>query len=447
MRPTNTAGLQVTINLTPEMVRTINGGSELRFRVELGQPQLVQPSVHQPVHPPVHRPVHRTPVADRYDAPRTGAVRDRTPARAFGTIQQHFYSLMQSGVMLQQTDWRLAQRGLLIPQGGLCATTSAVNVLHAAFSHLGRDTRMFTSTSDDLVARLVSDAWRLNKDARMGLDFSSLSLVINEVANRLHPEVGVKAERPYFWRTRDSIDFKELAGDDDTLSLLCVTTGSSAHAITFLGIDRYRGVLTYSDPNYPNQALEAPFSISGNKLFLHSFSPGELTDVLKIRTKNFDDTGSIRWADYAGKRVHITGNDGRKFLTTIDRVDSPSAEYPSGRVVQYNYIFGSGGGGTWPIEDIRRIEEVRAPSEAQIEALQKYVGKRVRFKFSDPGWQSAQGDKVFEVESLTRESKPSHSMFGGLAVRPVKDSFARTDVVPFEVIDSVEVVKKTRTLV
>src|SRR5262249_34033771 len=151
------------------------------------------------------------------------------PTRNFGTIQQHFYSLQRSGSLMVQTDWRLAQRELLVPNGGLCATTSAVNVLHAAFSHLRRDTSVFTSKSPDIVARMVSEAWqKLGKDARMGLDFSSLSYVINDVANQIHPEVGVKAERPYNWRLSSGVNWDELKGDDDTLALLCVTTGSDS---------------------------------------------------------------------------------------------------------------------------------------------------------------------------------------------------------------------------
>lgn len=433
------ANLTINVNVPANIYQAIENGTAV-WKIEIGTP-----TINGQPQPVVRRP---PPVVDQVVAPKVRRVQDTATTRSFGTIQQHFYSLQQSGRMLQQTDWRLAQRELLIPNGGLCATTSAVNVLHAAFSHLGRDTSVFTSKSPDIVARMVSQAWqRLGKDARVGLDFSSLSTVIDDVANQLHPEVGVKADRPYNWRTSSGVNWDELKGDNDTLALLCVTTGAdSAHAITLLNVDRYRGVVIYSDPNHPNQALEAPYTESGGRLYISSFAPGEVTDVLKIRTKNFDKSGAIRWRDFEGKRVHITGTDGRKWLTTIDRIDFPSAEYPNGRVVAFSYVFGSGGGGTTEMDQIRAIEEVKAPAKGLIDAYQKYAGKKVRIKFSDPAWAREHSDKTFLVESISRESNKSHHIFGGLKVKRLDDEFS-SGVVPYEVIDSIELATKTRKIV
>lgn len=436
----STIGLNITI--TPEQLRQL-GGDLRNIRIEVGIGGVTingQPATPAPVVP-------NYDYQDRQEVRRTSTVGDRRPAQSFGTIQQHFWSLMQSGRMLQQSDYRLAQRGLLIPEGGLCATTSAVNVLHAAFSHLGRDTSAFTR-ADDLVARLVSRAWQQHgKDARMGLDFSNLSMVVNSVANNLHPDVGVHAERSWSWVRNGQVDTKELGGDNDTLNLLCIVTSEkSAHAVTLLGVDDYRRVITYSDPNYPNEAISRNYHLDRNqRIVLDGFGNfGAITDVLKIRTKNFDSRAADRWGDYAGKRVRITGQDGRTHLTSIDRIEGPTPEYPHGRVIQYSYIFGSGGGGTWPMEDIASIEAVRAPSAEKISSYEKFVGQKIRVQFSEKSWADQFGEQTFVLDEVTREKDLMHHAFGGLRVKRTDASYAREGIIPFEVIASVEKVAGTK---
>jgi hypothetical protein len=415
---------EVRIDLPPELLAQIrNSGGQVRVTPH------VAPHVVPDVGP---EPVARTaPV--RY-APRVAA----------GGIQDHFYSLMRQGALLQQQDVRLGDRGLLIPDGGLCATTSAVNVLHAAFSHLGRDTRIFASTSDALVGRLVNQAWqRLGKDARMGLDFSSLQLVINEVANQIDPHnVGVKADRSYSWRRAGGVNFAELRGDEDTLALLCVTTGpEKAHAITVLDIDEGRRTISYSDPNYPNQEITRRYWINGNgELQLDGFPGfGVLTDVLKIRTKNFDWRGPDQWGTFANQRAWITSSDGRRFLTSIDRVDDPSPEYPSGRVVHYSSILGGTVGGTWTFDDIRSIEESKPPTTEELQALEKHVGETVRIRFVEGHHQEQYGEEPFRVKAVARERTSTEYPYGGLEVEAI-DAFGRGGLIPFDSIASIEVV-------
>ncbi len=352
---------------------------------------------------------------------------------------------MQRGELLQQTDHRLGQRGLLIPSGGLCATTSAVNVLHAAFSHLGRDTSVFTSTSDALVGRLVQRAWdRLGKDARLGLDFISLERVINEVANEIDPaHVGVKAERSRGWQRTHDIDFGELRADADTLTLLCVTTGNdSAHAIVVLEVNESTRTITYSDPNQPHLEITRRYSIGQDgSLRLDGFGGfGLLTDVLKIRTKNFDWTGPDRWGSFHRQRAWITDNTGRRFLTSIEHVDNPSPEYPSGRVVQYTAMLGSIAGGTWTFDDIRSIEESSPPTPAELTALERYVGERVRIQFVEESANRQHGGDEYRVKAVARDRTSGEYPYGGLEVESAKETGGRRGLVPFDAIASIELV-------
>jgi hypothetical protein len=432
---TQEAVLRVNLTITPEMWKSIGGEQGLRWSVRLDPVQPVDT-------PPVYQPVRSTT--------RTG---ERSIRRTAGPIREHFLELMRRGALLQQSDYRLGARGLLIPDGGLCATTSAVNVLHAAFSHVGADTSTFTSTSDDLVARLVGRAWQdLGRDARMGLDFSSLEQVVNHVANQIDPNVGVHSRRGYF-RPKSGDDLAKLLADADTLPLLCVTTGErSAHAITLLGVDQRRGVVSYSDPNHPNQYMERSYWSDRDHLRIEGFGGyGAVTDVLEIRTRAFDRKGVDRWKPLEKKRVWITDAEGRRHLTTIDRIDLPSPEWPSGRVVQYSYLFGGGGGGTWPIEDIASIDAVKAPAEQEVRALSKHVGKSVRIRFTDAGFDRQYGDQIFTVKAVSREAGAQHP-HGGLDVKAAGDAYGRSGIVPFEAIASVEVVssetpKKKRKVV
>jgi hypothetical protein len=349
--------------------------------------------------------------------------------------------LVRQGALLQQSDWRLGQRGLLIPEGGLCASTTAVNVLHAAFSHLGRSTSVFQQ-ADDLVARLVGDAWhRLGKDARMGLDFWSLSQVVNEVANGLHADVGVWAERPHFWRDRGGIRAEVLRGDDDTLSLLCVTTSArSSHAIALLDLDERRGVVTYSDPNHPHQLQARRYwPTADGSIQIDGFGGyGVLADVLHLRTKNYDYQASHQWGHFTGKRCWITDREGHRHLASIDRVDQPSPEYPEGRVVAYDMCFGSGGGGTWEMYSIAAIEEAKRPDPKSLARYQKLKGQDVRIRFADENDQRQHGDKTFRVLGLSDEVKRDEHPYGGVEVKELGRSYGGDGVVAYERIAGIE---------
>src|SRR5687767_7882250 len=107
------AGIHLTINLTPEMLRGWNGDPS-NLRIEL------RPHLDGGVRvdaPPVHTPPAYTPPPVR--AHETRRVHSIGSGRVTGTIREHFFTLMNRRALLQQSDYRLAARALLVPDGGL----------------------------------------------------------------------------------------------------------------------------------------------------------------------------------------------------------------------------------------------------------------------------------------------------------------------------------------
>jgi hypothetical protein len=356
------------------------------------------------------------------------------------TLRGRLYELAVHQRLLCQTDDRLAQHGLLRPDGGLCATTSAINAIHGAFSALGLDTSHFQQ-SDDLVLRLVQRSYAdLNVDARMGLRFSQLSSVVNSVANTLHAGVGVFAEAPMMWRSGAGIDFKRLLGDESTLALLAVTTGpNSSHAVALLDIDERHQVITYSDPNYPHAPQARRFRQDGRGgLWIDGFDNGQLVDVLHIKTNHLRPQRSRTYEDVVGHRVLITTNEGRQYRTAAADIERPTPQFPSGRLIAYNMFWGSGGGGTTDLREVRHIEVCTTPSNAELKRYRGMVGKNIAIKLND-SYNQRQIDesaswKLLDVVPATGDGDAPD---GGLHVESISsDGVARGGLIPFDLIES-----------
>lgn len=423
MRPASTQGLTFHVNIPlPPGVDP----SQVTIRLGPVEARVV------PSPAPVYAPP--PPAAPR----RVEAPRVRTTA--YGSVQGTVLELMRRGQLLQQQDLRLAQRGLLMPNGGLCATTSAVNALHAAFHHQGRDTSVF-SQSDHLVHQLVEQAWhRHHRDARMGLDLGTLASVINDVANTLSRDVGVHARTAYPAAADASL--LKLCSTKNALTILSVQTGHDKwHAITLLDVDTRNRTVTYSDPNHPNHTMVQRFWFDRSSIHFDGFNGyGRICDAIEVRVENYDPDPARRFRHFAGKRVRIFGSDGVGRLCSISRVDAPSPEYPRGRVVQGIGLLGSASSGTWTFDDITDIVEIPRPTDARIDALDKYVGQQVRVKFTEKYWNAQHGQKRFDVLRATRDVDLDVHPYGGLVVKASDEKWASEYVIPYEGIDSVSLV-------
>jgi hypothetical protein len=206
-----------------------------------------------------------TPRQDHYgkispqEQRRTSLLLERRKKPCNSSVQEIVLALMAERRLLCQTDRRLSRRGLLVPHGGLCATTCAANALQAAFAHQGRDISS-KRASDELVEALVDRIAELEqKDARLGIDFDSLARTLNDVANALHPGVGVEAKAGRA-AIRYGQDLKRLVHTADTLVVLGVLTGSkTGHAVLLLSVNPREHQVTLSDPNDPNQTHTAGY--------------------------------------------------------------------------------------------------------------------------------------------------------------------------------------------
>jgi hypothetical protein len=431
-RPSKQAGFQpraATMNSAP----ATNPGGGITFNVNIdpryfngGQPN-VTISVGQPV--PTRQP---TPVARVAPVARRARGEKRTYS-----IGESFRELMHQNALIHQTDWRLANRGLLVQGGGLCATTSAVNILHAAFHHLGCDTSEFRGSGDLVIHRLVEAARRhVNVDSRMGIFIHSLGHVINEVAQELSSEVGIHTTPVY--RPREPAD---LQCDADALNVLSVQVAENTwHALVVL--EAHGNTITYSDPNYPNDRVTRRLESYGGKLRMSGWGGyGEIRSALKIRAKPYDASDSNRRAAFANKRVWLTNSEGRRSLASLGDVHGPTPKFPEGRVNICHKMFGGSGSSDSGLDWIRDLEEVFPPDPATVAGYEELVGKKVKIEFADPHHQRLYGDIVFDLEEVTDEVDREAYPFGGLRVQEhgkERWQMGKGGVISFEDIASIE---------
>lgn len=372
-------------------------------------------------------------------------------------ITDHFRALMAENLLISQGDDSLQQRGLLVPEGGLCATTSAVHALHAAFRHLGRDTSIFQSQSDWVIHRMIYGAWQSSRkarnriDARFGVSFDVLMDVVNRVGNEFDSGVGIHAEKRYGWRLFDDIELSALRPTLNTLILLSVSTppdargGRTAHALTLLDIESERWTISYSDPNDPcveRWTKFFPARRGGSATIqIEGFgNEGYLLDVISITAEKIQSDLYSRWRAFSGKRAWITYKDGSQALVSVKIVERPSPEYPAGSLVAYSHLFHSGGGGRGALKEIQNIEAVTPPNP---KSFYKYRHKRVRFRFRTAYWSEQYGQRLFDVLGFTTESDFNNHPFGGIRVEQVDTGLSYTPfkgVVPYEAIESIAVV-------
>jgi hypothetical protein len=231
-------GIHIDITIDPHTGRVIE--------IKPGPYQGVAPAPAPP--PPAHRP-----------APNRQRTQHELNYRQAHSLGQQFHNIAADGLLIQQNDWRLAQRNLLVPNGGLCATTCAVNVMHAISRYLHGTGHEFGSIPDFKIHQMVNKAWENHRrDARTGLDLYTLSNVMRDVSSGLPMTV-----QHYMASANHGGTFRDFALAEDEIILAAVESGfnqngaQTYHALVITAVDIRNGRVTYSDPNFPNQIRTA----------------------------------------------------------------------------------------------------------------------------------------------------------------------------------------------
>lgn len=206
---------------------------------------------------PVARIVNQTPPAPRLDSAEERRPRPRAQSyrrQEYASVKEAYRALALRGRLINQSDYRLGLRGLLIPNGGLCSSACGTNVLHAFLEFAGREDG-FRAESDYYVHRIVDFAWdRFGVDARKGLDIMQLADALVFIGKELDLNLEVQK---FYGDQRGAIRIDELVPDENELIIASIYSDFKDdthfyHAIVIVDADTRRERVIYSDPNNPN---------------------------------------------------------------------------------------------------------------------------------------------------------------------------------------------------
>ncbi len=168
---------------------------------------------------------------------------------------ERFKDLALAKKLISQTDSRLKQRELLLPNHGLCGPTCGVNLLHALFSYSNAPTIDFEHKPDYFIQQIIGKSMTtFHWDARKGMHNHQLIPILSGIVGKL-------TGNPYNLRAStksvfnyDDINLDSFVIDEDSLTLATVTTGpNSGHFIIILHFDPRTNKLVYADPNRPDK--------------------------------------------------------------------------------------------------------------------------------------------------------------------------------------------------
>ncbi len=179
-----------------------------------------------------------------------------------GSVQYTMAQLSARGQLIDQSDDRLEARNLLIPGGGLCASTCAVNIMHALFDYARIQPNPIQAEPDYYIQSILHELLNLFQiEARKPITFTemrpALKKVVGQVTSRKR-DFGssiLKLSKYNFYE--DSFVSKPNA-----IKLLAVTVGSSGHAIILLGINPRLKKLAFIDPNDPKEIHYVNYTVS-----------------------------------------------------------------------------------------------------------------------------------------------------------------------------------------
>jgi hypothetical protein len=204
------------------------------------------------------------------------------------TAIESYRELALDDKLINQLDPRLERLNLIVPDGGLCATTCAVNVLRSFYEFLELPHSTFRADRRIRdMARFARD--ELNVDARMGLGLDDTAKVMKMMAARLEDftlNTNVK---------HGPINEADLTPYHDELNIISVSTRHPAiyHALVVLEIYPESKQIVISDPNEEGKILYTFYEFVQHemgwttiKIYLHPFGPeseGHVISVLHVQ--------------------------------------------------------------------------------------------------------------------------------------------------------------------
>jgi|GEM_PF-5278332 len=171
-----------------------------------------------------------------------------------------FHDLMSRRQLIHQNDIRLGSRDLLIENGGLCASTCGVNVLHAMVSYQFGHVADFTRKADHYLHRILEEVYKNTRtDGRLGLTLSELAIGMDELRRDLNLQISTEFVQV---RPGAPIFMRDLIPAENELIIASIRQGQSGghalyHAIVITDADPERKLISYSDPNRPNAGARA----------------------------------------------------------------------------------------------------------------------------------------------------------------------------------------------
>lgn len=193
-----------------------------------------------------------------------------------GTAAHNFMNLAHNFALLRQTDQRLNQLGLIVPDGGLCGPTSVANIFSALLSgsvtlwHISQNSPVVVETLVDAFNDYYYKKYKELYDARRGTYSDMFTEFIAS-----HWSI-VLSDLKQFGRRREIVsgivppdelgpfDIAKVFAGGDRLMLAGIYSIDDAfegngHAIAILAIDPIAQTISYSDPNNPNDVLISPY--------------------------------------------------------------------------------------------------------------------------------------------------------------------------------------------
>lgn len=200
-----------------------------------------------------------------------------------------FVELAVRGMLLQQKSQELSEKGLIKPNGGLCATSCVANLLG---SMMAQEQSFFNfPTVAPHLAELMVTGYNAytGRDARMGAVVQDMVTVIGLSDSVLKEAVGYRNEfhdmvlsarniRDEFYPYR--ID-QALRGDSIGIASVRPVNraeGTVGHGIVILKVDLENRLFYISDPNKPNFIVKTPFRYTDgtNVVFRVPYTYGDI---------------------------------------------------------------------------------------------------------------------------------------------------------------------------
>ncbi len=183
-----------------------------------------------------------------------------------------FLELAEHNMLLQQLATELNSRGLLDPNGGLCASTCITNVV-GAMTTQPHNFRQFKTNSPEILEMVVRAYYEhTGLDARLGafmpeMSEATLSIMIHLLQRMQYDSMAQEINISMVPSVREfqaSRLFQSMRSD--AIAIVSVHPArprpdqlDSAHAIVVLKIDFDARKIYLSDPNLPNQVIKADF--------------------------------------------------------------------------------------------------------------------------------------------------------------------------------------------